>query len=393
MSETHYRTLRPGTALAEVTEREAKLWDYGPWAGYRTPLSYDDEAMEYSAIRNAASLYDLSPMMKYRFSGPDAAAVLSRLTLRGVAGQKPGTVRYTAWCDDAGKVLDDGTLFRLGAEEFWLFCQERHLPWFRAACEGFAAEVEDRSEALAGLSLQGPVSWATAAAAGLDLAELKPFQLKRLIWRGADLIASRTGFTGDLGYEFFGSPEALTALWTALATAGAPWGVRPVGSKALNIARLEAGFLIAGADFTPAHHAIREDRVRSPFELGLDWLIDWEKGHFNGRRALAAERQAKPKWRFVALDLDGNIPAEGAILYHRKRWEVGVITSAAWSPVTKRNIALAQIEAEYAGAAHLWAEIYALRELHYAKLMVRARLAERPFYAPARRRESPPERY
>jgi aminomethyltransferase len=204
---------------------------------------------------------------------------------------------------------------------------------------------------------------------------------------------SRTGFTGDLGYELWVAPDLALPLWDALMTAGAAYGLRPAGSDALNLARIEAGFLIATVDFIPAHHALREDRTRSPFELGLGWMVDFDKGPFTGRRALQVEAQAGSKWARIGLDIPGNVAADGAILYHGKKREVGQITSAAWSPITKRSIALAEVEARHARGADIWVEIYAERELKYAKLMLPVTVVERPFYNPPRRRATPPGRF
>jgi aminomethyltransferase len=388
----HWKQPLLPTPFHARTAEANRLNAWGPWAGYTTALAYEDEAMEYTAIRNQASLYDLSPMVKYRIAGPDAAAFLDRLTIRTVAKLPVGAVHYTAWCDDAGHVLDDGTLFRLGADDFLLCCQERHLPWLLDSALGFDAHVEEITEAVAALSLQGPTSAAVLRAAGITAVEtLKPFRLARTTLAGIELTLSRTGFTGDLGYELWTTPDRALDLWDALMAAGALHGLRPIGTNALNLARIEAGFIVIGMDFVPADTAVRADRARSPFELGLGWMIDWQKGHFNGRRALIAEKEKGSTWSLVGLDVDGNVPAEHAIVYHRKTREVGQITAAAWSPATKRNIALAHLRRPYDEKnAELWVEVYALRELQYAKLMLRARVTPRPFFDPARRRATPP---
>jgi aminomethyltransferase len=207
------------------------------------------------------------------------------------------------------------------------------------------------------------------------------------------LLISRTGFTGDLGYELWTTPDLALPLWDRLFEAGSLHGIRPIGSEALNMARLEAGLIITGLDFTPADVCVREDRLRTPLEMGLGWMIDWQKGHFTGKAALLAQRKAGMKWSFVGLEIGGNIAAEGAILYHNQKTEVGVITGAIWSPVLKKNIALAQILTKHAEGANIWVEIYALRELHYEKLMMRAQLTDRPFFAHDRRRATPPGRF
>ena len=386
----HYEApLRP-TAFHARTAPLNRTWDWAPWAGFVTAQSFGDEAMESSAIRNAATLYDLCPMIKYRIRGPGAGAMLDRLTLRHVSALAPGQGHYTAWCDDAGQLLDDGTLFRTGAQDYLLTCQERHLPWLLAAADGFDATVEDITESLAALALQGPCSAWVLRAAGFDVSTLRPFRMIEAAFGAGGLRISRTGFTGDLGYEIWVDPADALALWDALMAAGAPRAITPIGSRALSVARIEAGFLQTMADFVPADRAVRPDRTRSALEMGLGWMIDWTKGPFTGRRALLAEKERGSAWAFVGLDVAGNVPAEGAILYENGKREVGVITSACWSPATKRSLALAQVRRPFDTSARLMAEVYALRELHYAKLMLPVRVTDRPFFAPARRRATPP---
>ena len=389
---THFRTPLLQTPFHARTAAANVLNRWGPWGGYMTALCFGDVDMEYTAVRNAASVYDLCPMVKYRITGPGAAAYLNRLTLRDAARLAVGGVQYTAWVDDQGKLLDDGTLFRQGPQEYLICCQERHLPWFLDSALGFDVAVVEVSEEIAALSLQGPCSASALAAAGFDVSALKPFRMVTLPFQGAQITISRTGFTGDLGYELWMTPDQALPLWDHLFAAGVPWGIRPIGSDALNLARIEAGFIIAGMDFVPAHHALREDRPRSPLEMGLGWMIDWDKGHFTGRRALAAEKARGSDWVLLGLDVPGNVSAEGAILYHDKRVEAGFVTAAAWSPALKANVAIAQVKARYAAATSLWVEIYALRELQYAKLMLQVTPTERPFFNPARRRATPPGR-
>jgi aminomethyltransferase len=390
----HYRTPLLQTPFHARTAAANLLNDWGAWAGYTTSQSYQDEAMEYTAIRNAASVYDLCPMVKYRITGPEAADYLNRLTLRNAARLPVGAVHYTAWCDDAGKMLDDGTLFRLGPQDFRLCCQERHLPWLLDSGFGYDVNIAEETDEIAALSLQGPTCAAVLDAAGFDIWPLKPFRMASFPFHGGRLTISRTGFTGDLGYELWTTPDLALPLWDRLFDAGHLLGIRPIGSRALNLARIEAGFLIPNTDFIPADQAVREDRARSPLELGLGWMIDWDKGPFTGRRALLAERDAgRSDWAFVGLDIAGNVSAEGSLLYHDRRTEAGFITSAAWSPATKRNIALAQVARRHAGGQNLWVEIYALRELQYVKLMLPVRVTERPFFNPARKRATPPARF
>ncbi|QRM55944.1 aminomethyltransferase family protein [Sinorhizobium sp. BG8] len=368
--------------------------DWYSWAGYKAPHSLYDEELEYFAIRSTAALFDISPMVKYRIAGPDAERYLNRLTLRDVRKLGVNRVHYTAWCDDHGHVLDDGTLFRLGEQEFRLCCQERHLPWLIDSAFGFSVEIREETEEVAGVALQGPTSYAVLAAAGFDGVErLKPFDIATFAHDGGTATISRTGFTGDLGYELFVPRAAALSLWDRLWAAGQLHGIQAIGYGALNNTRIEAGFIVANTDFVTAEGALRADRVRMPDEIGLDWLVDPDKPHFNGRSAiLAARRNQSLKHILVGLEIEGNIPAEHALVYHRGKREAGLVTAAIWSPTAKRNIAIASLDRPYGSRIvdDLWVEIYALRELRYQKMMKRAKIVPRPFVKLARRTATPP---
>ena len=389
----HFETPLLKTPFHPRTEAANKLWSWGNWGGYTTALTFEDLSMEHSAIRNSATVYDLCPMIKYRIEGPDATAYLNRLTIRNAAKLSVGGVHYTAWVNDAGHLLDDGTLFRLAQDRYRICCQERHLNWLLDSGHGFDVMITEETEEIAALSLQGPTSAEILRLAGFAIDGLKPYRMAEFALGDGRLMISRTGFTGDLGYELWTTPDQALALWDRLFAAGALHGLRPIGSNALNIARLEAGFVITGLDFIPADTCLREDRLRSPLELGLGWLIDWDKGHFTGKSALQRQRDKGTKWSFVGLEIDGNISAEGAILYHDRKHEIGVITGACWSPILKKNIAVAQILTKHLAGVNIWTEIYALRELHYEKLMMVARVVDRPFFNPDRRRATPPGRF
>lgn len=350
-----------------------------------------DSELEYFAIRSQAALFDISPMVKYRIEGPDAEACLNRITLRDVAKLKPGRVHYTAWCDDEGHVLDDGTLFRLGEQKFRLCCQERHLPWLLDSACGFDVSVTEETEEIAGLTLQGPTSFAVLREAGFTGVEhLKVFDLADFLHQNGTVTISRTGFTGDLGYELFVETSLALSLWDRLWQAGEHRGLRAIGYQALNRARLEAGLIVANADFSTAEHALRADRVRMPDEIGLGFMVDAEKGHFNGRAAIIRARQNKTmRHILVGLEIEGNIPA---IVYHRKKREVGLVSAAIWSPMAKRNIAIASLSRPFGDTIidDLWVEIYAMRELKYERLMKRAKIVPRPFIKLDRRSANPP---
>ncbi len=362
------------------------------WAGYKTVAFYDSMEIEYFAIRNAATLFDLSPLIKYRIAGRDALAYLDRLLTRRLDRLVTGRVTYALWCDDQGKLLDDGTLFRLGEDEFRLCSQERHLCWLQDSAIGFEVEIEDESEAVAGLALQGPTSCAVLKGLGLEgIAMLRPFACRDYDFEGGSLMVSRTGFTGDLGYELWVAPRLAEALWDRLMEAGALHGLRPIGSLALDMARIEAGFIQAGADFVPAEHALRATRGRSPFELGLGHLVHFDKGHFTGRRALLEEKEKGSRYCLVGLELEGNKAAKDALIYHSKTKAVGAVTSAIWSPTCKRNIAIATLRKPYGAEVSddLWAEIYVRKELKWERSMVRCWPVERPFFNPPRRSAIP----
>ncbi len=363
------------------------------WAGYTTVDVYTTVEQEYFAIRNACSVYDLTPMVKYRITGKDAENYLNRLVTRDVRRVKPGRVAYSVWCNDDGHLIDDGTIFRLETGEFLLCTAARQLDWLLDSAIGFDVAVEEVTESIAALSLQGPTSCAVLKALGLRGVErLRPFDIGRFVLGGADMTVSRTGFTGDLGYELWMTPADAVSVWDRLMIAGASSGIRPIGSQALDMARIEAGFIMPNIDFVPAEASVRIGRGRSPFELGLEWLVDLKKGHFNGRRALVAEQKRGAARRLVGLDIDGNKPALKALLYADKscRREIGAISSALWSPTCKRNIALGLVDAPYFETGRqVWAEIYLCRELEWERRVARGVVVEKPFYAPARRKVTP----
>ena len=393
-AQCHINQLRQETPFHPRLAALSQQNDWYSWAGYKAPHSLWDEELEYFAIRSQAAVFDISPMTKYRITGPDAEAYCNRLMLRNVAKLRPGRVQYTAWSDEQGHVLDDGTLFRLSAEDFRLCCQERHLPWLLDSAIGFDVSVREETDEIAGLALQGPTSYSVLKAAGFDGVErLKPFDLAEFPHEGGTVTISRTGFTGDLGYELFVAKDAGLALWDRLFEAGNLFGIRAIGYTALNRARIEAGFIVANADFVTAEHAIRADRVRMPDEIGLGWMVDPDKGHFNGRRAiLKARERGTLRHVLVGLEIEGNVPAEHAIVYHRGKREAGLVTAGTWSPMAKRNIAIASLKRPYGVTItdDLWVEIYAMRELQYVKLMKRAKIVERPFISLERRTATPP---
>ena len=399
-SEPHYRQPLLKTPFHERARELSQLDSFVPWAGYSTVDVFTSVEQEYFAIRNSSSLYDLTPMVKYRIAGADALRFLNRLVTRDIRKVGPGRVAYAVWCDDAGHLIDDGTVFCMGPNEYRLCTGERQLDWLRASAIGFDVEIREVTEDVAALAVQGPTSARLLKAVGLAGVErLKPFghgefTMPRGAGAGAiPMMVSRTGFTGDLGYELWMQPADAEAVWDALMEVGRTRAVRPVGSRALNMARIEAGFVLPNLDFVSATHSLYLGTERSPLELGLAWLVDFNKGHFTGRRALLAEQARGPRRRLVGLDIEGTKPAHNALLYTARsgKKEAGSVTSATWSPTCKRNLALAMVSAPYmATGSTVWAEIYLNRELVWERRMVRARVVDRPFFAPARRHATPP---
>jgi aminomethyltransferase len=393
----HFRQPLLKTPFHERARALAQAESFIPWAGYTTVDVFTTMEQEYFAIRNATTLYDLTPMVKYRVLGPDALPFLNRLVTRDVGKLQPDRVAYCVWCNDAGHLIDDGTIFRLRTGEYRLCTAERQIDWLLDSALGFDVEIAEVTEHIAALAVQGPTSCAVLKALGLQGVErLKPFEIGYFALGNDQLTVSRTGFTGDLGYELWMEPEAAETVWDALMEAGRSRGIRAIGSQALNSARIEAGFLLPNVDFVSAEHTIRTGRDRSPLELGLAWLVDFKKGHFTGRRALLAEMTQGVRRQLVGLDVAGNKPAHNALLYndeHGKR-EIGSVTSAIWSPTCKRNIALAIVDAPHCKiGSTVWADIYLNRELVWERRMSRAQVVQRPFFAPERRRATPPAEF
>ncbi|MFQ6005409.1 MAG: aminomethyltransferase family protein [Woeseia sp.] len=368
------------------------------WKGYSSADGFYDTELEYFAIRNSTAVFDLTPMTKYRIAGSDALDYLDRLVTRDMRKIGPGRVAYAVWCDDQGQVIDDGTIFHLKAGEYRLCSQERHMEWFWAAAIGFDVDIRDETADIAALAVQGPTSYSVLKNLGLDGVEnLTLFGLMTFDFQGTDLMVSRTGYTGDLGYELWLDPAKAEDLWDALFDAGTDQGIMAIGTTALEQARIEAGYLAAYEDFLPAHTTVRTGRSRSPFELGLDWLVDFKKPNFNGRRALAEEKRKGSTWRLVKLDVEGNKPAEHSYIFAKKYGrakKVGFVTSAAWSPICKHNIAIGTVRAPHGTVGDiLWVEIYYQREMHWSRLMAEAQVVGKPFWDPERRRATPPGVY
>jgi aminomethyltransferase len=379
---------------------ESYLWR--DWAGYAIARRYQaSHEPEYLALRHACGLLDVSPLFKYLVSGRDAARFLSFVLCRDAARLKPGQVAYSTWCDDRGKVLDDGTLARLDESRFRLTSAEPSLAWLARLARGFDVALEDASARTVALAIQGPAARdVLVSACGPEVARIRYFHHARAAVDGVPVEITRTGYTGDLGYELWLDAGSALPVWDALRAHGRPFGLVPVGLDALDVARLEAGFVLQGVDYFSARDCLLEERMCTPFELGLGWTVQMDRGAFVGEAALAADRRAPPRRAVVGLEID--VPAiEGLFarfdlppeLPH-EAWrvgrpvragarQIGRATSGVWSPTLKKYIALATVDAPFAAAGTRVAfETTIECERHF----VGATVVERPFFSPERKR-------
>jgi aminomethyltransferase len=370
------------------------------WAGYVVASSYElSHEREYHSIRAAAALFDVSPLYKYLVKGRDAARLLDRVVTRNVLRSQVGQVLYTPWCDAAGKVIDDGTVARLDEATFRVTAAEPNLRWLEANALGLEVSIEDVSASIAALSLQGPASLSILKELG-EIPALKYFRLAQATLRGIPATVTRTGYTGDLGYELWVSSENAIALWDALIDAGRPYGIQPAGMLALDVARIEAGLMLIDVDYVPANKALIESQKSSPFELDLAWAVNLDKEHFVGKQALAAEKARGPQWQFTGVEIgwDGlerlytevglatRLPASAwraSVPIYSGVEQVGYATSGGWSPLLKRYVTLAHLRAPWARpGTQLDVEV----TVEHRRKRAAARVVGKPFFDPERKR-------
>ncbi len=380
---------------------EAQNWRR--WAGYIVASSYELlHDREYAAIRNSAALLDVSPLFKYRVSGPDAIWLLNRVVTRDVRKSGVGQVLYTPWCDEDGKVIDDGTLHRLDEHTFRLTAADPTQRWLEDNAFGLDVEILDESDDIAALALQGPTSRdiLKTMVSGIDLDTLRYYHLGHGELAGIPVTISRTGYTGDLGYEIWAEAQDAESLWDCLMGAGRDYQITPAGMLALDLARVEAGLPLIEVDYVSSRHAFIEAQKSSPYELNLGWTVSLDKGNFVGRRALLAEGQRKPEWRFVGIETQweslekayaevGLPPRLSAITWRTSvpiyagDVQIGYASSGCWSPLLKKNIALAHLKAEYAAPGMpVQMEI----TVEHQRKTAHARVVKTPFYNPERKR-------
>jgi len=374
------------------------------WAGVFATSAYAPHIdIEYNAIRNAAAIIDVSPLFKYGLDGPDADRLVDRVITRDAAAVTPGRVVYTPWCDSEGRIIDDGTIHRLDDGSWRWTAAEGQLRWLRLNARGLDVSIEDHSDEVAALALQGPLSRdLLEAVAQTSLADLRYFGRREIDVGDIRVDVSRTGYSGDLGYELWVARDDAVALWDALAEAGSAYALRPAGILALDVARIEAGLIMAEVDYTSARHAITTEQSYSPFELGLGRLVKLDKEvPFVGRAALREEQaHGGPPRRLVGLDLDwadlerlyarhGLSPALSAeawrdqIPIYDYAEQVGRATSGTWSLVLKKNLAIGTVSAT---AAAIGNELELEWSVEGERGRIGARVVELPFFDPPRKR-------
>jgi glycine cleavage system T protein (aminomethyltransferase) len=357
-----------GTAFYPRAAPLNRKQQWREWSGYLAASAYDDShEIEYNAIREAAALIDVSPLYKYLVSGPDATRLVDRVITRDADKLAVGRVYYTSWCNEDGRVVDDGTVACLDERTYRWTAADPSLRWLRMNASGLNVEIEDVSERVAALAVQGPLSRDVLEAATESAwGDLRYFGRRAGQVEGIAVDVSRTGYTGDLGYEVWVESADAVAVWDAFVRAGRPYGVRPAGMLALDVARIEAGLILIEVDFDSVRRALIPEQSFSPFELGiLGRFVDFGKEtEFVGRRALEREQErGGPPRRLVGLELEwepleelyqakGLTPAldpaasrEAVPLYARGR-QVGKATSTTWSPILKKVVALASVGAD-----------------------------------------------
>jgi aminomethyltransferase len=354
-----------GTAFFERQRKLNTKLSWGEWSGYHAAAVFADSVdIEYNAIREAAAVIDVTPLYKYEVEGPDAAALLDRVVTRDISQVAIDQVIYTPWCDEEGKVIDDGTVTRLEEHRFRVTAADPSNRWFSLNATGLDVRIDDITQGTAALALQGRLSrHVLERATGEDWFDLRYFRRRPTTIDGADIDVTRTGYTGDLGYELWIPVEDALAVWDRLFEVGADYGIRPAGIQALDICRLEASLILIEAEYTSARHAFAPELKYSPFEIDLGRLVKFDKeAEFTGKRALLSEREAGgPERRLVGLELDwsaieamyarhGLAPQisphvqRAPVPVYREGVRVGRATSVGWGPTIKKMVGFGSLD-------------------------------------------------
>lgn len=395
-----------GTAFHQRTFQLCESLSYREWSGYYAVSSYEPHhEHEYNAIRNAAALIDISPLFKYKLTGKDATRLVDRVITRDMRKVAVGQVIYTPWCDERGQVIDDGTVSRLEENTYRWTAADPSLRWFTQNAAGMDLEIEDISESVSALALQGPTSARLLKnlVEDADITNLKYFRVTSGKISGVPVDVSRTGYTGDLGYEIWVPSEHALKVWDALIEAGRAFDIHPAGMLALDVARIEAGLLLIDIDFNSSKKALIDEQRYSPFEMGLGRLVNLDKNRFVGQSALIAEKEKGHAREIVGLAIDwpevealyeavglppavSPIASRVAVPVFREGTQVGKATSSTWSPTLKKMIALATIKSEYTKpGTKLQFEVTVEAVRH----QVGATVVKTPFFNPKRKTATP----
>ena len=391
-------------SLSPFFERTCKLnqsQEWRRWSGFLSATKYElSHENEYFAIRTKAALLDISPLFKYIIEGPDAQFFLNHLVTRNMMVCKIGQVIYTPWCDEYGKQIDDGTIQRLSENKFRLTSAEPNLNWILLNSENLDVNIFDESKATAGLALQGPKSRDILNLISNDsLDNLKFFHIIDTTFGNIPVSISRTGYTGDLGYEIWINKKDALDVWDIIMEKGSIYGITPAGLYALDIARIEAGLILLDVDYISAKNAIIESRKSSPLELGLDWTVKIDKENFIGKKALENDLLSGVKWKFIGIEIEWDsfqkihkeiglapelpsIAWRSSVPIYNYNKQVGYATSGSWSPILKKYIALAHIKSEFLlGNTNLKIEI----NLEHFKKLIPINIVKTPFFNPKRK--------
>jgi aminomethyltransferase len=395
-----------GTAFHERTFALCESLNYREWSGYYAVSSYEPHhEHEYNAIRNAAALIDISPLYKYRLTGKDATRLVDRIITRDMSKVSVSQVIYTPWCDERGKVIDDGTVSRLEENTYRWTAADPSLRWFTQNAEGMDVQIEDISESVSALALQGPTSGRLlkSVVKDGDIANLKYFRVTRGSIGGVPVEISRTGYTGDLGYEIWMPSEKAVKIWDELMSSGHAFDIHPAGMLALDVSRVEAGLLLIDVDFNSSKKALVDEQKYSPFEMGLGRLVNLDKNRFVGQAALIAEQKRGPAREIVGLEIDwpqveslyedvglppavSPIASRVAVPVFKEGVQVGKATTSTWSPTLKKMIALATIKREFTRPG---TKVQFEITVEAVRHQIRATVVKTPFFNPKRKTATP----
>jgi aminomethyltransferase len=391
-----------GTPFHSRTSALCTSQNWRIWSGYLVASSYDVlHDYEYHAIRNAAALIDVSPLFKYEVRGKDASKLVNRVITRDAMKCAVGQAIYTCLCEAQGKVIQDGTVFRLAEDHYRFHLADPGLRWLKLNAVGMEVALEEVSEQVAALALQGPNSLRILQR--IVDAKLDPLRFFRFTFASIDgipVMISRTGYTGDLGYEVWLASEHAERVWDVLMEIGQGFGIRPAGMLALDVARLEAGFILLEVDYIGAEKALIPSQKFTPFEIGLGWTVDLTKEHFVGSRELRKESERGSSRQIVGLEIDlqdydhlyqqAGLPPQipltawrGGVPVYKETRQVGHATTGAWSPMLKKYIALATVRKEYVEAG---TRVDFEVTVEYLRKTVGATVVKLPFFDPPRKR-------